>query len=87
MSEHTQSVITNNPNAIPIRRDINQELAAISMQILDKEAERTDVNKRINTDLKKMKKLQRDLANQIRAGGKQLPISFEETDGDEGGDE
>lgn len=80
MSEHTttpsSTVTTDAPHAVPIAVDLNHELAAVALAILDKEDARRDFNKEINTEIKKLKKRQRDLATEIKSGGRQIPISF-----------
>jgi len=77
MSEHVTELITDETSTIAIRRDLNQEIAAIAMAILDKEGERTEWNKRANTDLKKLKKRLLEVAHEIKAGGNQVPFQFE----------
>lgn len=76
MAEHITELITDDTNTIAIRRDLNQEIAAIAMAILDKEGERTEWNKRANTDLKKLKKRLLEVAHEIKAGGNQVPFQF-----------
>lgn len=76
MDERMTELITDDTNTIAIRRDLNQEIAAIAMAILDKEGERTEWNKRANTDLKKLKKRLLEVAHEIKAGGNQVPFQF-----------
>lgn len=70
-----KSVLTGE-GTTPIRRDLNHELAAVSLAILDKEDERKEFCTTINGELKKLKKRQRELSNEIKSGGQQLPIDF-----------
>jgi len=76
-AEHITELITDDTNTIAIRRDLNQEIAAVAMAMLDKEAERTEANKRFNTELKKLKKRLLEVAHEIKAGGNQIPFQFE----------
>lgn len=52
------------------------ELAAVSLAILDKRAERTSFLKQLNEDIKSLERRQRDIASAIRAGGVQLSLDM-----------
>lgn len=52
------------------------ELAAVSLAILDKRAERTRFLRTINEDIKGLERRQRDIASAIRAGGVQLGLDL-----------
>jgi len=64
------------PNTVPLTRDLAHELAAVSAAILDKKDERTRNAKRINLAIKDLEKRQRELIDEIKAGGTQLAIHF-----------
>lgn len=72
----TTTVTTDAPHAVAIARDLNHELAAVSLAILDKEDERKDFCHKVNAEIKKLKKRQRELASEIKQGGRQIPIDF-----------
>lgn len=61
------------PTAAP---ELTQELAAVSLAILDKEDARRTSAQEFNVALKKLKKRQREIANEIKAGGTQLTMMF-----------
>lgn len=56
--------------------ELTQELAAVSLAILDKEDARRSAAQTFNADLKKLKKRQREIATEIKAGGTQLTMMF-----------
>lgn len=56
--------------------ELTQELAAVSLAILDKEDARRTTAQEFNVALKKLKKRQREIANEIKAGGTQLTMMF-----------
>lgn len=76
MVDRMTQLITDDTNTIAIRRDLNQEIAAVAMAILDKEGERTEYNKRANSEIKKLKKRLLEVAHEIKAGGNQIPFEF-----------
>lgn len=52
------------------------ELAAVSLAILDRRAERTRFLKEVNEEIKSLERRQRDIASAIRAGGVQLSLDM-----------
>ncbi len=62
------SVTTDADHAVPVAsRDVLvNELAAVSLALLDKREERTKANKGFNTAIKALEKRQRELATTIR---------------------
>ena len=70
-----KAVITDSERTTRVPSTLTQELAAVSLAILDKREERTNANKQFNSEIKKLEKRQRDVATQIRAGGIQLALS------------
>jgi hypothetical protein len=73
----TRSVTTDNSNheLIP-PPDLKYELAAVSAAILDKEDQRGEFTRRANAEIKKLKKRQRELVSEIKAGGTQLEMHY-----------
>jgi len=78
-----QEVHTDSDRTVRVPSNLTGELAALTLAILDKEIDRTATMRKFNEDLKKLKKRQRDVATQIRAGGVQLSLADFEHDGDE----
>ena len=87
-----KSVVTDSDRTERVPSTLPQELSAIAIAILDKESERTEMNKKFNSEIKKLKARLRDVATAIKSGGMQLELSmFPETVqavyGNEGSDE
>jgi hypothetical protein len=62
-----QSVIES-PTSIRIKSDRASYLAALFIQISDKESERTEYCRKVNGELKKLKKEARDVAQELKSG-------------------
>jgi hypothetical protein len=72
------------PPPMPVGDELTQELAAVTLAVLDKESERGETVKRFNSEIKKLKKRQRDIATEIKSGGRQLRMLFDpNTEADE----
>lgn len=66
------------PNTTPVhtRDQIVNELAAVSLALLDKREERTKANKRFNADIKDLEKRQRELAQTVKSSGMRESIQM-----------
>lgn len=76
MATEPTHIITDNPNVVPVSRDLAYEIAAVSAAILDKEEEKTETAKQFTKEIKALKKRQRELITEIRSGNTQLAINF-----------
>lgn len=60
------------PNTVRVgqtREQLTNELAAVTLRLLDLREERTAANKRFNTEIKNLEKRNRELAQTVKASG------------------
>lgn len=68
----SKSVVTEaNENVVQVqtREQLINELAAVSLALLDKRDERTKANKKFNADIKDLEKRNRELAQTVKSTG------------------
>lgn len=77
MTEPTTEVIdTDAPNTVAMKRDIQNELAAVMSGWFDKRREKKAADKVFKTDLDELEERAEELIGEIKAGGTQLVMKF-----------